>query len=49
MKNCSVDGEFQFDTAWDDAIRNKKAPSLVLKAPVDIFVFPNLDAVNIGH
>ncbi|MFX4057955.1 MAG: phosphate acetyltransferase [Spiroplasma sp. hy2] len=49
LKNCSVDGEFQFDTAWDDAIRNKKAPSSVLKAPVDIFVFPNLDAGNIGY
>ncbi|PQP78369.1 phosphate acetyltransferase [Spiroplasma sp. ChiS] len=49
LKNCYVEGEFQFDAAWDDTIRNKKAPSSSLKAPVDIFVFPNLDAGNIGY
>ncbi|WP_425379706.1 phosphate acetyltransferase [Spiroplasma endosymbiont of Stenodema calcarata] len=49
LKDCRVDGEFQFDAAWDDVIRNKKAPTSTLTAPADIFVFPNLDAGNIGY
>ncbi|WP_338964054.1 MULTISPECIES: phosphate acetyltransferase [unclassified Spiroplasma] len=49
LKDCRIDGEFQFDAAWDDTIRNKKAPTSSLTAPADIFVFPNLDAGNIGY
>ncbi|AHF61320.1 hypothetical protein P344_05575 [Spiroplasma mirum ATCC 29335] len=47
--DCLVDGEFQFDAAWDDEIRKKKAPTSPIKSRADIFVFPNLDAGNIGY
>ncbi|AHF58102.1 phosphate acetyltransferase [Spiroplasma eriocheiris] len=47
--DCLVDGEFQFDAAWDDEIRKKKAPTSPIKSRTDIFVFPNLDAGNIGY
>lgn len=49
IKNCSIDGEFQFDTAWNETIKNKKSPLSTIKVPVDIFVFPNLDSGNIGY
>ena len=42
-------GEIQFDAAFVDAIRQKKAKDLSWKSRANIYVFPNLDAGNIGY
>ncbi|AVP49412.1 phosphate acetyltransferase [Williamsoniiplasma luminosum] len=44
------DGEFQFDAAFVQEVRNKKAPNTKLKkATPDVFVFPELQSANIGY
>lgn len=43
-----VDGELQFDAAYIPSLAEKKAPQSVIKGDANIFVFPNLDAGNIG-
>ncbi|MGB7431066.1 MAG: phosphate acyltransferase [Ahrensia sp.] len=49
VPELEVDGEFQFDAAFDDTTRAKKAPNSTLSSMPDIFVFPNLMAANIGY
>lgn len=49
LPDLEVDGEFQFDAAFDDTTRAKKAPNSTLSSMPDIFVFPNLMAANIGY
>ncbi|AGM25333.1 phosphotransacetylase [Spiroplasma chrysopicola] len=46
---CQIDGEFQFDAAWDDNIRKIKAPNSPITHRADIYVFPSLNAANIGY
>lgn len=41
--------EIQFDAALDPLLRQRKAPDLDLDMPPNVFVFPNLDAGNIGY
>lgn len=49
LPDLEADGEFQFDAAFEDAIRKAKAPNSRLSGRPNIFVFPNLDAGNIGY
>jgi phosphate acetyltransferase len=48
--NFTFDGEMQFDAAFDQTVRQKKAPNSPLKKPVpDVFVFPEIQSANIGY
>lgn len=47
--NLVVDGEFQFDAAFVPSIAEKKAPGSVIKGDATVFVFPSLEAGNIGY
>lgn len=44
-----IEGEIQFDAAIDPAIRKVKAPENGLTDTPNVFVFPNLEAANIGY
>ncbi|UWD34679.1 phosphate acetyltransferase [Mycoplasma cottewii] len=49
-KDYLADGEIQFDAAFDKSVRDKKFPNnLLTKQTPDIFVFPDINAGNIGY
>ncbi|MDO5605654.1 MAG: phosphate acetyltransferase [Paracoccus sp. (in: a-proteobacteria)] len=44
-----ADGELQFDAAFDDVIRARKAPGSRLSGRPNVFIFPDLASGNIGY
>lgn len=47
--NLVIDGELQFDAAFVPSIAEKKAPQSEIKGDATVFVFPSLEAGNIGY
>ncbi|MGM0853794.1 MAG: phosphate acetyltransferase [Bacillota bacterium] len=45
----TVDGEFQFDAAFVPSVAEKKAPGAEIQGNANVFVFPSLEAGNIGY
>jgi phosphate acetyltransferase len=44
-----IDGELQFDAAWDATVARRKAPDSLVAGQANVFVFPSLEAGNIGY
>lgn len=44
-----LDGEFQFDAAFVPSVAQKKAPESDIQGDANVFVFPGLEAGNIGY
>lgn len=44
-----IDGELQFDAAFIPEIGQAKAPNSAVAGAANVFIFPNLDAGNIGY
>ncbi|PWJ20828.1 phosphotransacetylase [Jannaschia seohaensis] len=45
----AVDGELQFDAAFDAGVGAAKAPGSAVAGHANVMVFPNLDAGNLGY
>lgn len=49
LPDIMIDGEFQFDAAFVPSVAEKKAPDSALKGDANVFIFPSLEAGNIGY
>ena len=49
LPGITIDGEFQFDTAFVESVGKSKAPDSGIAGKANVFIFPNLDAGNIGY
>jgi phosphate acetyltransferase len=47
--DIQIDGELQFDSATVESIGQRKAPGSRIAGHANVFVFPDLDAGNIGY
>ncbi|MFB1049679.1 phosphate acetyltransferase [Paraliobacillus sp. JSM ZJ581] len=47
--DLTLDGEFQFDAAFVPSVAEKKAPTADINGDANVFVFPGLEAGNIGY
>lgn len=49
LDHVVIDGEFQFDAAIVPSVAEKKAPGAIIQGDANVFVFPSLEAGNIGY
>lgn len=47
--DMAIDGELQFDSAFVESVAKKKAPGSEVAGHANVFVFPNIEAGNIGY
>ncbi|WP_145395457.1 phosphate acetyltransferase [Staphylococcus cohnii] len=49
LKDVVIDGEFQFDAAIVPEVAKKKAPDAQIQGDANVFIFPSIEAGNIGY
>ena len=49
LPDTLIDGELQFDAAFVPSVAEKKSPKSQLEGKANVFIFPSLEAGNIGY